>query len=87
MRYAHIIDGTVANVIELAPKSGWKPEKGYVVASEDAQIGHRYDGKTFTDPTPPKEPEPEKAREPTEIEVLQARVAALEADIAALKKG
>lgn len=61
-RHAHIIGNDVVNVIELDPASDWRPEGGYVVQTDEAQIGWRYENGVFTDPTPKPEPPPAPRR-------------------------
>ena len=54
-RYAIVDKGVVTNVAE--GNAEWAAETG-AVQSDEAQIGWLYDGKVFTDPTPPPEPPP-----------------------------
>lgn len=54
-RYAIIEKGVVTNV--AVGDAEWAAAVG-AVRSDDAQIGWLYDGKVFTDPTPPPEPVP-----------------------------
>lgn len=74
-RCAHIFGNDVRNIIELDPASDWRPDGGYVIASETAQIGWRYENGVFTDPTPPTEPPP---RRPPSITAVQAELALLQ---------
>lgn len=52
MRYAHVIDGVVVNVVEADNKDALKPEK--LVHSDTADIGDLWlGGATFTTPPMP----------------------------------
>lgn len=59
-RYAHIIDDRVVNVIKA--DSSFKPEAGFLVPSEDAQIGWTYAIGMLFDPAPPEPVSPTPAR-------------------------
>ena len=79
MRHA-LIDtmGNVVNVIELVPDSKWTPPEGHrVVQDDECQIGDTHDGSTFTRINMIPEPIVE-TRQPTKLEELEARIAALE---------
>lgn len=75
-RYAHIIDRDVVNVVELDPASDWRPDGGYVVESDVAQIGWRYENGVFTDPTPPPPPPPTQRRAVRKLLVVDRLIAA-----------
>ena len=78
MRHAVIKDGFVVNVIELEPGSKWTPPEGHsVVRDDECQIGDTYDG-TFTRINMIPEPIIETPRQPTKLDELEARIAALE---------
>ena len=78
MRHALIKDGSVVNVIELKPDSRWTPPEGHsVVQDDDCQIGDTHDGTTFTRINMVPEPIVE-VRQPTKLDELEARIAALE---------
>ena len=80
MRHALIDDaGNVVNVIELIPGTKWTPPKGHrVVQDDDCQIGDSYDGTNFTRINMIPEPIVEEPRQPTKLDELEARIAALE---------
>ena len=58
-RYAIVSNGLVVNV--ATGDAEWAAPVG-AVQSDVAQIGWAYDGKVFTDPTPPPEPPPARTR-------------------------
>lgn len=57
-RYAHIIANDVVNVVEIDPASSWRPDGGYVVQTDVAGVGWRYEGGVFSDPNEPPPPLP-----------------------------
>lgn len=77
MKYINITDNIITNII--------------VCASDEvaAQFGAvpSYDGARIGDPYTPPEPEPEPEPELTEVEVLQAQVAELQAELLRLRTG
>lgn len=54
MKYALVKNGIVEQVILWDGVSGWTPPKGMQVvpASDDTQIGGKFDGKSLTNPAP-----------------------------------
>lgn len=81
-RYAHIIGNDVVNVVEIDPASDWRPDGGYVVASDTAQIGWRYENGVFTDPTPPPPPPPVSRRYVRKLLILDRLIATEKFDAA-----
>jgi hypothetical protein len=80
-RYAVVRGGVVENII-LAEAGFALPDVELIPAEEapDAAIGAAWDGQRFVRPEPPA-PEPEAPRGPT----IEARIAALEAEVTAVK--
>lgn len=80
MRHALIDEtGNVVNVIELIPGSKWAPPKGHrIVPDDECQIGDIHDGSAFTRINMIPEPIVEEPRQPTKLDELEARIAALE---------
>lgn len=83
VHYVRIKDGKVVDrsVANGALPPGWFAEGETWIASEDGQIGDDYDGKAFTRPLRAPEPEPE----PPPPDPRDAKIAALEAELAAMK--
>lgn len=73
-------DGVVVNRSVGVPPADWSDRTDWI-ESETAQIGDSYDGKAFTTPPRPPEPEPE----PPQSDPQAVRIAAIESDLAAMK--
>ena len=80
-RYALIENGVVANVIVADPE--FAASVNAILCAEQAGPGWLYDGTAFTAPPPP--PEPVAPPAPTKEELL-AQLAALQAQIVAMKE-
>ena len=79
MRHAVIKDGFVVNVIELEPGSKWRPPEGCtVIRADSCEIGDSWDGVVLTNTSLIPEPIIETPRQPTKLDELEARIAALE---------
>ena len=80
MRHALIDEmGNVVNVIELIPGSKWTPPQGHrIVPDDECQIGDIHDGSAFTRINMIPEPIIDAPRQPTKLDELEARIAALE---------
>ena len=80
MRHALIDEaGNVVNVIELEPGARWAPPEGCTVIKADmCEIGDSWDGVVLTNTSLIPEPIVEEPRQPTKLDELEARIAALE---------